>query len=311
MTAETRPGDTIEPELDDEGVAVADRGRPGLRRLVRRYAANKAAVLGLVILLVLVVIALFPGLFAPADPKEQNLLNRYDPGPGVLGGDELGRDVLSRLIYGTRVSLGAAAIAVGVSAGFGIPLGIVAGYFRGMTDAVLSRVSEALQSVPALIFALTIIAVLGPGLVNAMVAVGVVTIPHYFRVSRSVAIDVAGNTYIEAARALGCSSTRVMWRHLLPNTVAPLAVQVALTFGAAVTAEASLSFLGLGVQIPTPSWGSMLSEGARNMSQAPHLVYAPGAAIVLTVLSFMFIGDGLRQAFGTRQIPGAGTEGAR
>ena len=168
----------------------------------------------------------------------------------------------------------------------------------------LSRFSEALQSVPALIFALTIIAVLGPGLVNAMLAVGIVTIPRFFRVARAAALNVSRNTYVEALRAIGCSSTRIMWRHILPNTLAPLMVQVALALGGAITAEASLSFLGLGVRPPTSSWGAMLSEGATNVDRAPYLVYAPGIAIVLTVLSFMFVGDGLREALGTRQILG-------
>ena len=283
---------------------VAVDSQPGLRRLIRRFAANRAAVLGLLFLVLVTVLALFPSVFAPHDPYEQDLLHRFDPDAGVLGADELGRDQLSRLIYGARVSLQAGLIAVGLAAGIGIPFGILAGYSGGRTDAVVSRISEALQSVPALIFALTVIAVLGPGLVNAMIAVGIVTIPRFFRVARAAALDVGGNTYIEASRALGCSSSRIMGRHVLPNTLAPLVVQIAITLGAAITAEASLSFIGLGVRPPTASWGGMLSEGATNLSQAPHLVYAPGIAIVLTVLSFMYVGDGLRQALGTRQIVG-------
>lgn len=288
--------DAAEPEVAGS--------RPGWRRMVRRFVAHRAAVAGLAFLAVITLLAIAPGLFAPHDPNAQDLLNKLDWGTGALGTDEFGRDLLSRLIYGARISFVAGLIAVGVSAGVGIPLGIVAGYVRGRVDGALSRFSEALQSVPALIFALTVIAVLGPGLVNAMIAVGIVTIPRFFRVARAAALDVAGNTYIEAARALGCSSSRIMWRHVLPNTLAPLVVQVALTLGGAVTAEASLSFLGLGVRPPTASWGAMLADGATNVSRAPHLVYAPGAAIVLTVLAFMYVGDGLRQALGTRQIIG-------
>jgi ABC-type dipeptide/oligopeptide/nickel transport system permease subunit len=250
------------------------------------------------------VLALLPGVFAPHDPNEQDLLNKFDADIGVLGTDKFGRDHLSRLIYGTRISMFAGLIATSISAGVGVPLGLVAGYAGRSTDAVLSRISEALQSVPALIFALTIIAVLGPGLTNAMIAVGVVTIPRFFRVARAAAVDVSGNTYIEAARALGCSSRRILFRHILPNTLAPLVVQVALTFGAAITAEASLSYLGLGVRPPTASWGVMLSEGFDSASTAAYLVYIPGIAIAITVLSFMFVGDGLRQALGTRQILG-------
>lgn len=278
--------------------------RRGWRRLVRRFASNKLAVLGLVFLVALVIAAVFAPVIAPADPDQQDLLNKLEFGPGLLGTDEFGRDVFSRLIYGARISLVAGLVAVVVSAGVGIPLGIAAGYFGHGTDAVLSRLSEALQSVPALIFALTVIAVLGPGVTNAMLAVGIVTIPRFFRLSRAVALDVGGNTFIEASRAIGCSSSRIMWRHVLPNTLAPLIVQVALVFGGAITAEASLSYIGLGARPPTSSWGAMLSDGASNVRDAPYLVYAPGIAIMLTVLSFMFVGDGLRDALGTRQIVG-------
>lgn len=300
----------IDPVLDIEPLpATGDSSpeaaaRPGMRRLLRRFASNKMAVIGLVFLVLLVIVAIFAPVFAPKEPNQQDLVNKLDFDTGLLGTDEYGRDQLSRLIYGARVSLLAGLIVVAVSAGIGIPLGIVAGYFGRASDAVLSRASEALQSVPALIFALTVIAALGPGLTNAMLAVGIVTIPRFFRVSRAVALDVSGNTYIEAARALGCSSTRIMWRHILPNTLAPLVVQIALTLGGAVTAEASLSFLGLGVRPPTASWGSMLSAGATNVDRAPHLVYAPGIAVVLTVLAFMYVGDGLRDALGARQILG-------
>jgi peptide/nickel transport system permease protein len=296
-------GDLPQLEIGAAAGAAPD-ARPGWRRLARRFAANRLAVVGLLFIVLLVLFAVFPAVFAPADPNEQDLLNKLDRSVGVLGTDEFGRDLLSRLIYGARISLIAGVIAVGVAAGIGIPLGIIAGYLGRGTDAVLSRVSEALQSVPALIFALTVISVLGPGLVNAMIAVGIVTIPRFFRVARAAALDVSGNTYIEASRALGCSSSRIMFRHVLPNTLAPLVVQIALTLGGAVTAEASLSFLGLGVRPPTASWGAMLADGATNVNRAPYLVYGPGIAIVLTVLAFMYVGDGLRQALGTRQILG-------
>lgn len=291
------------PVTGETDETIVDR-RPGWRRLARRFAANRLAVVGLAFIVLLVIVAIAPGVFAPSDPNEQDLVNKLKSGVGLLGTDEYGRDLLSRLIYGARVSLVAGLIVIAISAGVGVPLGIIAGYVGRGVDAVLSRVSEALQSVPALIFALTIIAVLGRGLTNAMIAVGVVTIPRFFRVARAAALDVRGNTYIEASRALGCSPGRIMSRHVLPNTLAPLVVQVALTFGGAVTAEASLSYLGLGVNAPTSSWGAMLTDGATNVNRAPYLVVAPGAAIVLTVLAFMFVGDGLRQALGTRQILG-------
>lgn len=276
----------------------------GLRRFARRFASNRMAVVGLIFIVGVTIVAIFAPVFAPKGPNTQDLPNKLDPNVGLLGTDEFGRDQLSRLIFGARVSLSAGLIAVGIACGVGIPFGILAGYRGRWVDSVLSRVSEALQSVPALIFALTVIAVLGPGIVNAMIAVGIVTIPRFFRVARAATVDVGGNTYIEASRALGCSSWRVMWRHILPNTLGPLVVQIALTLGAAITAEASLSFLGLGVSIPTASWGSLLADGALNTTRAPYLVYPPGIAIALTVLAFMFVGDGLRQALGARQIVG-------
>lgn len=298
----------IEPDID------SDAGRPhkmsgaGRGRLLRRFLANRLAVVGLVFIIALVVIAVLAPVIAPRDPNELNIQERFSADAGLLGTDEFGRDQLSRLIFGARVSLLAALIAVGIGAGTGIPLGILAGYFGRFTDAALSRMSDALQSVPALILALTIVAVLGPGLVNAMIGVGVITMPRYFRVARAASLEVSRETFIEASRALGCSRLRIMLRHVFPNTLPPLLVQLSLTYGAAVTAEASLSFLGIGVQPPTASWGSMLASASKNYNRAEYLIYAPGITIALTVLAFMMVGEGLREAFGTRRV--AGSEGA-
>jgi peptide/nickel transport system permease protein len=279
--------------------------RSGRGRIIRRFLHQKSAVAGLVFLLILVVVAIFAPLIAPHDPNAQDLSHRLSADTGVLGTDRFGRDQLSRLIYGVRISLLAAPIAVGIAAGIGVPLGILAGYLGGAADAVLSRISDALQSVPGLIFALSVIAVLGPGLVKAMIAVGIVTIPTFMRLARAATIDVGGHTFVEASRAIGCSRPRIIWHHLVPNILSPLVVQVAFALGAAVTAEASLSFLGVGVRVPTASWGSMLSDGASNVGQAAFLVYPPGLLIAATVLSFILVGDGLRNAFGTRQILGS------
>ncbi len=299
------PGNSPDPEL--EGISDQDGPSGGWRRSVRRFLAHRMATISLALFVLLVLVAIFAPLVAPKDPNAQDMLNTLSANKGLLGTDDYGRDCFSRLIFGTRVSLMAAFWVILVSSGIGIPLGLAAGVRTGWLDACLSRVSDALQSVPGLIFALTVIAVLGPGLRNAMVAVGVVTIPRFFRVTRAATQEVVQETYIEASRALGCGNRRLLLRHVVPNVLTPLTVQIALTAGAAVTAEAGLSFLGLGVNPPTASWGSMLNSAATgsNMYRASYLIYAPGFMIAFLVGIFMFIGDGLRQALGTRQIAGA------
>jgi peptide/nickel transport system permease protein len=283
------------------------RGRSATRRrLWRRFAANRFAIVALVFLVLLVLVAILAPVLAPQDPNEQELIARLE-GPGAdhwLGADDFGRDQLSRLMYGARVSLTAALIAVAVGSVVGVPLGMLAGYRRGFVDAVLSRINDALMSVPALVLALTVVAALGRGLTNAMIAVGIIFIPRFFRIARAATQDVRHETFIEASQALGCSSARTLWRHVFPNVLSPLAVQISLGLGAAVTAEASLSFLGLGVEAPTASWGSMLNTAVSNISGGSHLVYAPGAIIALTVLALTLVGDGLRDALGTRRIEG-------
>jgi peptide/nickel transport system permease protein len=276
-------------------------------RLIRRFLAHRLAVVSVVFIVALIVIAVFAPVFAPRNPNGQLLLQKFSAHSGVLGTDEFGRDQLSRLIYGGRISLIAGLIAVGVAAGVGIPLGTLAGSSSRLMDAGLSRISDSLQCVPALILALTVVAVLGPGLVHAMIAVGIVTVPRFFRVARAAAVEVSRETFIEASRALGCTRTRIIARHIFPNIVPPLVVQLSLTFAAAVTAEASLSFLGIGVQPPTASWGSMLASASKYYDRAGYMIYAPGITIAVTVLAFMMVGEGLRQAFGTARI--AGLEG--
>ena len=302
---------TAETFAEDTGLAPHPPGAaaPSRARLLRRFLHNKLAVLGAVILIIVVAVAVLAPLIAPHDPDTQDLLLRLKP-PGtddhLLGTDQFGRDVLSRLIYGARVSLVAAALAVGVAALLGVPLGMLAGFGSRRADAVLSWSNDALMSVPALILALTIVAVLGPGsLTNAMLAVGIVTAPRFFRVARATTQDVRHETYIEASRAIGCTRSRILGRHVFPNAVTPLVIQVTLTLGAAIVAEASLSFLGFGVRAPTASWGSMLNDAYVNLSQAPYLVYIPGATIAIVVLAFTLVGDGLRDALGTRTKAGA------
>jgi peptide/nickel transport system permease protein len=255
-----------------------------------------------VFLVLLIIVAAFTPLLAPYDPNAQELLLRLKAPSGQhwLGTDEFGRDILSRLMYGARVSMLAAAEALVVAAGIGAPLGMVAGYAGKKIDAVLGRFFDGLMSIPALILALTMVAVLGPGLTKAMFAVGVVFAPRYFRVARAVTLDLRKETFIEASEAIGASPLHTVLRHVVPNIMSPLVIQASVLLGTAVTAEASLSFLGLGVRPPTASWGSMLSGAYSYMSQAPLLVIMPGLMIGLTVLGFTLVGDGLRGALGQR-----------
>lgn len=265
-----------------------------------------AAIAGLFVVL-LVCAAVFAPLLAPYDPYSQELLQRLQPPAAghLLGTDDYGRDALSRLIFGARISLNAALQAVVLALVLGLPLGVVAGYRGGWVDAVFTRAMEALMSAPSLVLAITIVAVLGSGITNAMFAVGLVMAPRFFRVARASTMDVRSDTYIEASVALGCRTSRTIVRHILPNVMPPIVLVVSVSFGTAVAAEASLSFLGLGAKAPAASWGSMLSTAASNMQLAPHLVWPPGVMIFLTVLAFTYLGDGVRRAL-TRSRNGTG-----
>lgn len=258
----------------------------------------------LVILAAFFIVAALAPLIAPYDPNLQDLIARLEAPSAAhwLGTDEYGRDQFSRLLFGARVSLLAALEVVAVGLVLGVPAGVFAGFFPGFVDGALSRISDALMSVPSLILALTIVAVLGQGLGSAMFAVGLVFAPRFFRVARASTYDVRQETFIEASFALGCTWWRVAWRHVLPNAMSPLVVQIAVVLGAAITAEASLSFLGLGVQPPTASWGGMLASAYSNLYEAAFLIWAPGIAIAATVLAFTIVGDEARIALGTRQV---------
>lgn len=275
-------------------------------RVWQRFRSSGLAVTGLGFVLLLFLLAVFGPLIAPDPPNAQDLANRLS-GPSaehLLGTDEVGRDQLSRLIYGTRVSMLGAAQAVAIGVGVGVPFGTVAGFFGRWVDVALSFVTDAMMSVPALIFAMTVVAVLGRGLTNAMVAVGIILIPRFFRVARAPTINVRRETFIEASEAIGCTAPRILWRHVFPNVLSPILVQISVVAGIAVTAEASLSFIGLGVTPPTASWGSMLNSAYRTISEAPHMLYPPGVMIALTVLAFAAMGDGLRKALGTERVRG-------
>ncbi|HEY9565387.1 MAG TPA: ABC transporter permease [Nocardioides sp.] len=265
--------------------------------LVQRFLEQRLALFAAGFILFLVAVSALAPWLAPYDPYKQDLMRILESPSGAhwLGTDELGRDQFSRFLYAGRTTLLASAEAVAVCLLLGLPFGLLAGYLGGIVDTVLSRLTDALMSAPALILAVAVVAVLGPGLTNAMLAIGVVSSPSLFRIVRGATISVRSETYIEACRAIGCTPGRIMRKHVLLNIIPPVAVQVALLLGVAMLAEASLSFLGLGVRPPMPSWGSMLRTAFDNIYAAKHLVYAPGIAIGLAVLAFSTVGDGLRE----------------
>jgi peptide/nickel transport system permease protein len=252
--------------------------------------------------LVLIFIAILAPFIAPHDPIEQNLEHRLLP-PNAeypLGTDNLGRCILSRLIHGTSVSLQIGVIVVGIAATTGVTLGLIAGYRGGLVDELIMRIVDVLLAFPGIILALAIAGILGPSLYNVMLALAVVGWTSYARVVRGSVLSVKEKEFVEAARALGAGEARIMFRHILPNVTAPVIVMATLGMAHVILAAAALSFLGLGAQPPTPEWGSMLNDGRAFMRTAPHLTIFPGLAIMVTVLAFNFLGDGLRDVLDPR-----------
>jgi len=287
-------------------VAVPKRA-PGQRSpaalALGRFLARRAAVAGLVVIVVFVVVAIAAPLVSPYNPTATSW-TAIRKAPSVahwMGTDENGRDVLARVIYGARASMLAGVVSVLIAAGIGVPVGLLAGFAGGKTDAVIGRLVDAMLACPFLILAIALAAFLGPSLNNAMIAIGVTAAPIFVRIARGATMDAATNEYVEAARALGNPPWRVAIRHVLPNIVPPVLVQATLAIATAIIAEASLSFLGLGQQPPEPSWGSMLNSAQRFLTQAPWLAVFPGLAIFLAVLSFNLVGDGLRDALDPRR----------
>jgi peptide/nickel transport system permease protein len=279
--------------------AVESAARRALRRLLRR----KGAVLGLAIIALFVAAAVLAPWIAPYDPTAQAWTVVRKP-PSWLhwfGTDEVGGDTLSRVIFGARASLLAGVISVCIAVGIGVPLGLAAGYLGGFIDGLLSRLTDAMLACPYLILAIALAAFLGPSLGNAMIAIGIATTPIFVRLTRGQVMAVKVEDYVEAARMVGNPRWRIALVHILPNILPSLAVQASLSIAAAIIAEASLSFLGLGQQPPDPSWGSMLNAAQRFLSNAPWLAIFPGVAIFLTVMSFNLLGDGLRDALDPRE----------
>ena len=272
------------------------------RRVWRRLKQRKSALIALFVIVALILIAIFAPLIAPYDPTKQSW-SAVRKAPSLahwFGTDEVGRDILSRIIYGTRASLSAGVISVGIAISIGVPLGLLSGYLGGKVDAILGRITDAMLAVPFLILAIALAAFLGPSLGNAMIAIGVTATPLFIRLTRGQTLSVVKEDYIEAARAVGNPGWRIALRHILPNVMPALLVQATLTIATAIIAEASLSFLGLGQQPPAPSWGSMLNAAQRFLTNAPWMAVWPGLAIFVTVLSFNLFGDGLRDALDPR-----------
>ena len=323
IASEPTPVTTL-PPLDDAAVAsIGDYRANTLWRLtLRRLFRQKSAVVGLILLGLLLFSAIFAPLIAPYDPEQpligiENVGKRDGPcihllgcpadqPQHIMGIDGNFRDVFSRIIYGTRVSLYVGLLTVGFAVITGTLLGAIAGFFGGVADNLIMRVLDVVLAFPFLLLAIAIVSVLGPGLTNAMLAIAIISIPSYARVTRASVLSVRQMDFIEASRALGASSWHILFGRILPNALPPLIVVATLGIATAILDTAALSFIGLGAQPPTPEWGAMLAQERNQVFSAPHLVFFPGLAIMLTVLAFNLLGDGLRDALDPRLVHGSG-----
>ena len=290
---------TTDAGLDTD---FADAGEQPVRLALRRLLRRRAAVVGLAVVVFFIALAVLAPLLAPYDPiaTDWRAVRKPPSALHLFGTDELGRDVLARVIWGARASLTAGLVSVSIALAVAVPLGLLSGYLGGVVDGLLMRIIDAMLAIPFLVLAIALAAFLGPSLTNAMIAIGVVQTPIFTRLTRGQALAVKHEDYIEAARAVGNPHRRILLRHILPNILAPILVQATLAIAAAIIAEASLSFLGLGQQPPAPSWGSMLNTASHFLSQAPWMAVWPGLAIFSLVLSFNLLGDGLRDALDPR-----------
>lgn len=277
--------------------------KPEGSRSWKKLRASRSALAGLIIISFFSGLALLAPLLPIADPvaTSWSAIRKAPSAAHWLGTDDLGRDILSRMIWGARASLMAGVFSVLIAVGIGVPLGILAGYFGGWVDLVISRVTEALLALPFLIMAIALAAFLSPSLTNAMIAIGLSAMPIFVRLTRGQVLAVKQEDYVEGARSVGLGHMDIMLRYILPNVTAPIIVQATLTVATAIIAEASLSFLGLGQQPPAASWGSMLNVAKNFLSQAPWMAMWPGAAIFLVVIGFNLLGDGLRDALDPRE----------
>lgn len=287
MTAATATDTATDARIDSPG-------RRALRKLLRR----RAAIFGLCVVTLFVLVAVLAPWIAPYDPVKTSwtAIRKAPSAAHWFGTDENGRDVLSRIVHGASASLRAGVISVSIAVALGVPIGLLAGYRGGWIDAIISRVTDAMLACPFLILAIAMAAFLGPSLRNAMIAIGISATPIFVRLARGATMSTMVEDYVEAARAVGNPRWRIALRHVLPNIVPPVLVQATLAIAMAIIAEASLSFLGLGQQPPAPSWGSMLNSAQRFLGQAPWMAIFPGLSIFVVVLAFNLLGDGLRDA---------------
>lgn len=287
---------TVEMTPTEAGVLVSEAGGEARTRILRRLLRDRAAVVGLVLVVLVAAAALLAPVISPHDPNAVDVANKFAPRSSehLLGTDHLGRDMVSRLLWGARLSVGATLVAtVGIGL-IGLVLGMLAGWWGGFVDGLISRVIELMQALPPLLLPLAITAVLGAGLRNVLIAIVVSSWANYARIVRGAVLAERSKPYVEAARSSGASTGRIFRRHLLPNIVGPVVVMTTLELGIILLAISGLSFLGLGVQPPAAEWGAMLSEGRTYLSRAPAMMVYPGAAIFVMVLAFNLVGDGLR-----------------
>ncbi|MEH6748725.1 MAG: ABC transporter permease [Paracoccaceae bacterium] len=283
--------------------AVADTPARPVNRTWRKLRANKSALIGAAVVTVFVALALLAPVLPIADPNatDWGAIRKAPSAAAWMGTDEIGRDVLARMIWGAQASLLAGVVSVLIAVAIGVPFGLISGYFGGWTDSIISRITDALLAMPFLIMAIALAAFLGPSLTNAMIAIGLSAVPIFIRLTRGQVLAVKTEDYVEGARAIGLGHIPIMTLYILPNVFPPILVQATLTIATAIIAEASLSFLGLGQQPPAPSWGSMLNTAKNFLSQAPWMAIWPGAGIFLVVMGFNLMGDGLRDALDPRE----------
>lgn len=266
------------------------------KAFIKKFMKRKTAVLGLIVIVVLVIIAIIGPYITPYDYTAYDYMNTL-AGPSsehLFGTDQYGRDILSRMLVGTRLTLGVSLSAVVIGAALGTVLGLLAGYYGGVIEMLVMRGSDVLFSFPDILLAIAIVAILGPGIINVLIAVMVFTIPSFARIMRSATLAVKGSLYVEVAQSLGCKDSRLLFVHIFPGTIQSLIVNFTMRIGSAIMAAASLSFLGFGANVSEPEWGAMLSQGRNYIGIASHMVYFPGLIIFITVLAFNLFGDGLR-----------------
>ncbi len=266
------------------------------RKLIKRFFKNKLGVLGALLVVLVILLAIFAPIISPYTPEEMNMLyKRQAPQKSfIFGTDKFGRDIFSRIIYGSRVSLTVGIISVGIGVFFGIILGLYSGYTGSIIDNIIMWFMDMLMSFPSILLALVVITVLGSSLENTMIAIGITYVPTFTRIVRGSVMEVKDQEFVEAAEAIGSGESKILFKHILPNVMAPIIVQATLALSGAILTEATLSFLGLGVQPPMPSWGAMLSDSRSYMELAPWTVIFPSLAIMFSVLGFNILGDGLR-----------------